>query len=82
MTSILDARFALDRQLLDRQAAGLPAVVEQVDCVLCEDDETVMVYVYLANTPDVITVLFDRPAVFDRHACAEQLLACPGATVL
>jgi hypothetical protein len=47
MSSIQDARFKLDRQLLDRQATGLPAHVEQIDCVLCEDDATVMAYVYL-----------------------------------
>jgi hypothetical protein len=81
MTTLLDAKFNLDRQLLARQAAGLSAAVEQVDCVLCEDNASVMAYIYLAGSADVLTVVFDAPSQFDRYACADQLLGPDQETV-
>jgi hypothetical protein len=79
--TIVDARFSLDRQLLARQASGRSAAVEQIDCVLCEDDVSVMAYVYIADSADVLTVVFDKPARFDRYACAEWLLGHDRETV-
>jgi hypothetical protein len=80
-TTIIDARFSLDRQLLARQVSGQSAVVEQIDCVLCEDGVSVMAYVYITDSADVLTVVFDKPARFDRHACAERLLGHDRETV-
>jgi hypothetical protein len=79
--TVTDARFSLDRQLLARRAAGLSATIEQIDCVLCEDNASVMAYVYIADSADVLTLVFDRPARFDRHACAERLLGYGQETV-
>jgi hypothetical protein len=81
ITTTIDARFSLDRQLLARQAAGLSATLEQIDCVLCDDGATIMVYAYLAGCGDVITTVFDKPARFDRHAYAERLLGHDRETV-
>jgi hypothetical protein len=80
-TTIVDAGFNLDRQLLARRAAGLAATIEQVDCVLCEDNASVMVYAYLLDCGDVITTVFDKTARFDRHACSERLLGHDRETV-
>lgn len=82
MRTIHEARFALDRRLLECHAAGLPAHVEQVDVVECEDGATAMAYVYLHGAPDEpLVISFDLPAPFDHRACAEALLRGAEETV-
>ena len=72
--TLMEAHFALDAMLLERHAAGLPTRVEQIDCVACEDGTSVMAYCYLEDEPLPLAILFDKPAVFDRHACSDALM--------
>jgi hypothetical protein len=70
-----EARFALDRMLLERHAEGLPTYIQQIDCEECEDDVSIMAYCYFIGDPDPITILFDH------WACSEELLREPEATI-
>jgi hypothetical protein len=79
--TLMEAHFAIDQALLERHAAGLRAHIEQVDCVECEDGESVMAYVYLADEDMPLAICFDKPTPFDRHACAEALLYETAETV-
>jgi hypothetical protein len=79
--TLLEAHFALDRALLERHAAGLPAYIEQVDVVECETGTDAMAYVYLTGEPMPLAICFDKPVPFDRHACAEALLYETAKTV-
>jgi hypothetical protein len=76
-----EARFQIDRLLLERREAGLSAEIEQIDVVQCETDGDAMAYIYLIQEPEPLTVLFQLPGPFDHRACSRALLHEPGATV-
>jgi hypothetical protein len=76
--NVREARFHLDRAVLERDAAGQPVHVEQIDLVLCED-----VYFIGAPDHDCLVFPFDLPCpakLFDCRACAAALLRCDSET--
>jgi hypothetical protein len=76
-----EARFELERRLLQRRAEGLSAAIEQIDCH-CDDGVDVLAYVYLRGEEWPLTVLFAKPpGAFDHRACSQALLRKSAATV-
>jgi hypothetical protein len=80
MTTIHEARFKIERELLELCADDGPPMVEQIDAVLCDEGLQVFVYVYLcdrelnAGLPLLATVDLSvrlREDTFDRRAFAE-----------
>jgi hypothetical protein len=49
MTTIHEARFRIERELLELCADGGPPLVEQIDAVLCDEGAQVFFYVYLCD---------------------------------
>jgi hypothetical protein len=84
--NILAARMHLDQVVIERQAAGQPADIDQIDLVVCEDGATVMAYVYFigASDDDCLVFPFDLPCpakLFDRRYYAAAMLRSGGETV-
>ncbi|WP_338688455.1 hypothetical protein V5279_23895 [Bradyrhizobium sp. 26S5] len=61
MTSLEDAEARIKRELLQRSKCGQSGHVSKVDFVLCEDFESVMIYVDTADELDAACACFDLP---------------------
>jgi hypothetical protein len=58
MRALTEAQMRLRALLNERRQAGRPAVVEEIDAVLCEDGRHVMAYCYLAGSVDPLAICF------------------------
>lgn len=61
MTSIKDAEARIRRELLQRSMRGQSGHVSKVSFVLCEDFESVMIYVDTKDELDAACACFDLP---------------------
>jgi hypothetical protein len=84
MTTIHEARFRIERELLELCADDGPPRVEQIDAVLCDEGAQIIFHVYLVdqelNSGMPLMATVDRPArlredTFDRRAFAEAFWA-------
>ena len=72
--TLTEAAFELERLRVERHAAGKSFTVEQVDCVLCEDNETAFAYCFFECDPEPLLLSFQAPRPFDARRCAEHLV--------
>ena len=82
MDTIHHARFDLDRQLLERRAAGETYLVAHIECGIAEDAQSVVVYATLTDGT-ILTTGFTlphpvpNPATYDTSTFEAQLFEMP-----